>query len=222
MKKVLLTLALAAFAFAANAQFVIGGQIDVNHNGNATGDFGNTATTTFTFMPKVGYCLNDNMQIGLNFGMAYNYTRNYDGDNNNDHYFSNTGKMYLAAPYFRYNFAQWKNFKVFCEAQLALAMIPKNSWNNNTLGTSGEGNTKTTAINFNVVPGLNYAITDHISLDVYVNLLGLYYNYVTTTTTIAGTDIVDKTHDYGFMANMSAETINNHFNNFTIGFNYAF
>lgn len=230
MKKVLLTLALAAFAFAANAQYVIGGQIGVNHDGNANGDYSNNSNTTLTIMPKVGYWLNDNMQVGLNFGVDYNYNRNYAGDNNNDHYFSNTQLQYQIAPYFRYNFAQWNNFKVFCEAQLAFGITPKGSWKNTVANTSGNGNTKATAIDLTVVPGLNYALTENISLDLYVNLLGLYYNYTTTTTTVAGVDNVVKDHSMGLLADMTAQPflgigvagLAGHLTNFAVGFNYSF
>ena len=80
MKKVLLTLALAAFAFTANAQWVIGGTVSANHDNFHTDKYVRGATTTnITLLPKVGYQLNDNMQVGLLFGWTFNYERNYNG-----------------------------------------------------------------------------------------------------------------------------------------------
>ena len=222
MKKVLLTLALAAFAMTANAQLVIGGNIGFNHNGNSAGDYSTNATTSFSFMPKVGYWLNDQMQVGAQLGCNYNYRRVYDGDNNNDHYSSQTQMSWNFAPYFRYNLTSWKNFTVFAEAQVALGITPKASLKNNTTGTTADGNVKSFDLGVNIVPGLNYALTDNISFDLYINLAGVFYNFNKTTTTVAGTDNVTRNHTYGFMADMNAQTLTAHLNNFMIGFNYAF
>lgn len=226
MKKVLLTLALAAFAFTANAQWVIGGRIDLNHNGAAAGDYNTTAATNFTLMPKVGYWLNETMQVGVQFGANYAYTRNYDGDNNNDHYRSATQLVWNFNPYFRYNLTSWKNFTVFAEAQVLIGITPKSSWKTTNPSATGDGTTSAFDLGVNIVPGLNYALTDHISIDIYVNLARIFYNYnSTTTSTTVGTATVDNTnttHDWGFGANMNSQTINAHLNNFSIGFNYAF
>ena len=125
MKKILLTLALAAFAMTANAQFVIGGNLGVNHNGNHDKDFtaGSTATTTISIMPKIGYQLNENMQIGAQLGWDYTYNRAYtDPAGNSKTYNSRPQSAIEIDPYFRYNVASWKNFTVFAEAQLGFRM----------------------------------------------------------------------------------------------------
>jgi len=232
MKKILLTLALAAFAMTANAQWVLGGNIAFDHNGESTDEYSDKATTEFTLMPKIGYWLNDNMQVGISFGCTYDYLRNYTGDNNNDHYRSTTQWSWNFAPYFRYNLTSWKNFTVFCEAQLGLSITPKSSWKNTALDTDGEGNTNAFALNFDVTPGLNYALTDNISLDVYVDLLGLYYKYEATTTNVGGVETTDYSHNYGLKANMNAQpflgldmatpAMVGHLTLFRVGFNYAF
>ena len=100
MKKVLLTIAAVAFAFAANAQFVVGGQIGFQSNGghldytgvngattielHVPGNVNMTAvpatamkTSTLTLLPKIGYQLNDQMQAGLSFGIVRNKTIDY-------------------------------------------------------------------------------------------------------------------------------------------------
>lgn len=237
MKKIILTLALVAFGMTASAQWVLGGNIGFDHDGNSTGDYSDNATTELSIMPKIGYWLNEDMQIGIQLGCNYDYARNYDGDNNNDHYSSRTQLEWRFAPYFRYNLTSWKNFTVFCEAQLAFGITPKRSTWNNTTSTSGEGNTSSFDINFNVVPGLNYALTDKISFDAYIDLLGLYYNYNATTRTIGATDVTSHEHNYGFIADMNAMPIigngaidpttmlitnGGHFSLIRIGFNYAF
>lgn len=92
MKKVLLTIALAAFAFAANAQFVVSGSASFSTNGgstyglfettetgvnNAERNVPNNISNLFTFGPSIGYMLNDKMQVGLGFGLTINYNKNF-------------------------------------------------------------------------------------------------------------------------------------------------
>ena len=222
MKKVLLTLALAAFAFTANAQFVIGGNVDFNHNGNSAGDYSVNAQTNLSLMPKIGYWLNNDMQVGIQLGCTYNYRRLYDGDNNNDHYASQTQLMWNFNPYFRYNLTKWKKFTVFCEAQAHIGITPKSSWKTTNPEATGEGNTSVLDLGITIIPGLNYALTDKISFDVYVNLAALYYDLNKTTTTVGGVDNITRNHRWGIRGNMDAQTLNAHFGNFAIGFNYAF
>ena len=143
MKKVLLTLALAAFAFAANAQFVVSGSFGFSTNGGSTWGKNTAAgvtaeatlptdiNTTINFGPSFGYMLSDNMQVGLSLDLGYNYTKEFDA------VFPGTGAYTPAfdkaedwlvtkqfgfgiAPYFRYYFMQAGNFNFFCEAQLGL------------------------------------------------------------------------------------------------------
>lgn len=229
MKKIILTLALVAFGMTASAQWVLGGNVAIDHDGNSTGDYSDNATTEITLMPKIGYWLNDQMQVGIQLGCTYDYQRNYAGDNNNDHYASQTQLTWNFAPYFRYNLTSWKNFTVFCEAQLALGITPKSSWKNTVANTSGDGNTSAFDLNFNVVPGLNYALTDKISLDAYVDLLGLYYNYNATTRTVGAADVTTHNHNWGLKADMNAHPVlgvdagglTGHLTFIRIGFNYA-
>ncbi len=219
MKKALLTFALAAFAFTANAQWVLGGTIAADHSNIHANDYTGGATNNhFEIAPKVGYWLNDNMQIGIQVGWAYDYTRNYVG--NSDTYNSTSAAGVSGqptidiTPYFRYNFANWKNFTVFAEAQLNVGLHLESS-NYNTIGSVTTNNGDNfTSIGLAVIPGLNYSFNEHISMDIYVNLLGCYANFATADNW--------GSHEFGLGLNMDAQTLNNHLNNFAIGFNYAF
>lgn len=214
MKKILLTLALAAFAMTANAQWVLGGNIGVDHSNNHTTDYalGGTASTNISIMPKIGYWLNDDMQLGIQLGYTQSYNRNYLTDV--DSYTSNTGSALEFTPYFRYNVANWKNFTVFCEAQLNLTLGLESHGYNSVTETTTDAGDSYTSFGLAVIPGLNYAFTDHISMDIYVNLLALYANFYSDDNT--------GSHDWGFGLNMDAQTVNAHLNNFAIGFNYSF
>ena len=141
MKKVLLTLALAAFTFAANAQFVVTGNIGFNTNGGSVyGKMESTATgfTTieskvpqninnlFTFSPSVGYMLNDEMQVGLCFDLSISYRKTFSRGINNEAYTTPhldaeawtkvSQTNFTVAPYFRYYFMEAGNFNFFCQA----------------------------------------------------------------------------------------------------------
>lgn len=216
MKKVLLTLALAAFAFTANAQWVIGGNIGIDHTNNHANDYtiGSTSGTDFSIMPKIGYWLNDDMQVGAQLGYNYNYNRNYTNPAGNvDDYTSNTGSAIVFAPYLRYNVAKWNNFTVFCEGQLRLTLGLESHNYNSVTGNTLDLGDSFTQFGINIIPGLNYAINEKISLDLYVHLLGIHANFMTND---AG-----GSHSFGFGVDAGEQTIQAHLANFGIGFNYA-
>lgn len=214
MKKVLFTIAMIAFAMTANAQLILGGQIGLNHNGNHDDNYslGSNANTNITILPKIGYQLNDNMQIGIKLGVDYTYGRVYAAGE--DNYASNWQNTLYLAPYFRYNLMEWRSFTLFCEAQLAFGLHME-SHNYNTLTDNTTDNADDfTTIGLSIVPGLNYALSDKCSLDLYVNLARLACNWTLT-------DAFD-THSYDLGVNMDAQTLNAHLGNFAIGFNYHF
>ncbi len=218
MKKIFMTLALIAFAMTANAQFVLGGQVSLGHNGAHDDDFTagiSNATTNITIMPKIGYQLNDKMQLGIQFGLNYNYNRGYINPlGSEDDYVSGWGTVVRFNPYFRYNLTQWRNFTLFCEAQLSLGLhLETHNYNTVTDNTTDNADDFTT-IGLSIVPGLNYALSDKCSLDLYVNLARLACDWTLT-------DGVD-THSYDLDVNMNAQDLNAHLGNFAIGFNYHF
>ena len=218
MKKILLTLALAAFAFTANAQLVIGGNIGIDHNSRAhADDYASVSTTTtdITVLPKIGYQLNKDMQVGAELGWGYNYTRRYTGAGD-DSYISDPTSRIVIAPYFRYNFATWKKFNLFCEATLNFTLGLESTTHTFVAGneTTVKNGDNYTSIGINVVPGLNYAFNKSFSMDLYVNLASLGW------TMVSGDGW--GSHEWNVGANASAQSLNAHLNNFAIGFNYHF
>ena len=80
MKKLFITLALAAATFVgANAQFIIGGTIGGGVNfTKASYDGDDLASSTnggFNIGVKLGYAINDNMEIGLKAGIDWMQAR---------------------------------------------------------------------------------------------------------------------------------------------------
>ncbi len=260
MKKVLFTLALVAFAFAANAQFVVGGQIGYNTNGGNTANetvAGGTTTawdvptdiySTLTLLPKIGYNLNDKMQVGLSFGLNYNYAKEfntvyggaYTGMVNDAEDWTITSNTDIVlAPYFRYTLVNFtEKLTLFCEAQLGLTFSGKPKYTEHATAYAGltavdttfKGNTKATVVNFTITPGLNYKISDNFSADLYIDLLGLGYYYRSANTFVdmsaGGTTLTNETTRttsfFYLTANADAQNLNAHLGLFRLGFNYHF
>ena len=120
-------------------QVVIGSNIRIAHGGTSNGDFNDEASTNMSIKPKVGYWLNEKMQVGMQFGLDYAYTRDYSGTDNAK-YESATSTSWQFTPYFRYNLANWKSFTVFYARGTApgLSITPKSSWMRNYAPRSGE------------------------------------------------------------------------------------
>ena len=223
MKKILLSIVLAAFAFAANAQFVIGGQVSLNTNGGNTWDrsvAGNTTTeytipddinTNFVLAPKFGYNLNEKMHIGITLGFTSTvqkeyspytpYYINYKGFEGWD---KTTTNGFYVAPYFRYTFMTYNKLSFFAEAQLAYTMTPKGKVQHYNTPVSGvierhdetvEGTITTNSLSIAAVPGINYRFSNHFSADLYIDLLGI--GFVNQTThykdKVGGVDVERKT-----------------------------
>lgn len=267
MKKALLTLALAAFAFAANAQFVLGGQIDFRSFGGSTAynhvdpiaagsydyvtpGYTEVNTNTLSILPKIGYNLNEKMQVGAKLGFVWNKTKDFSGYDvirsqvaDFEGWTSESSLGFIVAPYFRYNFANSGKFTFFCEAQVALQINPNAKLHtyNSAYTIAGVNiaevdeddltySFKSTSIALTIVPGVNYKINDKFSADLYVDLLGLGFTHRTTTTfndyTVGGVaDTYETTRNYNdfyLMANCDAQTLRNHLNVFRLGFNYHF
>ena len=274
MKKVLLTLAVTCFAFAASAQIVVGGQIGFNtNNGNlnshtvlsGTGvpgaDYDRTwdrpanPYTSFTFMPKIGYNLNEKMQVGAQLGFTYTTTTIYNAVYGLSYSYTypeaeDWEKIstfdFSIAPYFRYNVAEMGKFTFFCEAQFYFGITSKPTYTDHAtklevlgltydaVDTTYKGNTSITSFGISVTPGLNYKFTDHVSMDIYIDLLGLGFNHRHINTfddnnpnnvygTYTDTEEYNTTsNDFYFNANFNAQTVREHLSLFRLGFNYVF
>ncbi len=245
MKKVFLTLALVAFTMAANAQWILGGQLGFNTtSGTFTSetspvwDAPNNKAMTLAIAPTISYVLNDKMQVGLGIEYSYGTMTNYTQGAyalNQEVWSKTSMTMFTVAPYFRYYFANAGKFNFFCEAALGFGISPRTKIhdysNAAVLGYDDEydGTTKTTMIGLTVTPGVNYRISDHWSADCYIDLAGLAFLHTSTKTYVGGTgtnkdDLVSTDVDnmFGLVANSSAQDLNAHFGNFRIGFNYHF
>lgn len=238
MKKVFLTLALAAFAFAANAQFVIGGNLGFNTTGysnkNVNGDaYINPAQPkdlNFNIDLKAGYQLNDKMQLGLIFGIETGRSlyETPKATEINTVAYSQKDKHFgldLMA-YFRYNVCEFGHFTFFAEATAGIETgNTKTVYKDDPInGNETFKNTKDFAWGINVVPGMNYAFNDNFSMDLYLNFIGLGFNSYTRTGYIYPGEKTASTtmNEFGFNFQSSGMTIDYLTRMVTVGFNYHF
>lgn len=243
MKKVLFMLAFAGLTMAANAQLILGGQFGFNTNGGTNTNevapvftVPNTKTMNLTIAPTISYVLNDNMQVGVSLGYGMTSTTNYGAGAyamDKEAWAKNTWTTFGVAPYFRYYFAQAGNFNFFCQAELGFYLTPRTKTHNYdnsvtpVIDDNVNGAWSQTTLALTIVPGVNYKFNDNWSADCFINLAGLAFTHTTFKTfgvpgdpdKLTNTD-VDNT--FNLMANMSAQDLNAHLGNFSIGFNYHF
>ena len=95
MKKILMTLAVAFVAVAANAQVYVGGNVGIASSKNGDAD----AVTTYKVLPEIGYNLDQNWAIGTTVGFGkgtpVNIEKPEDGMLQN---------YFTVEPYVRYTF----------------------------------------------------------------------------------------------------------------------
>lgn len=225
MKKALLFFAVVAFAFTANAQFFVGGNLGLHRDASGAAYDGKTygakdVNFDFTFAPKVGYQINDAFQVGAKFlwnrfdALSYSalLTDDYKVDYKDNHYINMFGFGIFA----RYNVYNTGSLTVFCEADLSMLF---GTWKNSRTYVDGEGadatvdGAKTTTFGVGITPGLNYAFNEHFSMDLYLDLLGISYSKYSVK---AATDdkYVKNTREFNLLSEQNGIL--------SIGFNYIF
>jgi len=196
MKKFFITLAFVAAACFAQAQFFIGGNIGYISNGGTgeqkqgkeTTSINLPKTTSFTIAPSVGFMFKENMGVGLDIAYTSDkykyetkltsYTRKQSG--------------FEFAPYFRFVFGDFSPVKLYVDGRInygsGSVKITRVDEEDVTRNYDGD---KYTTFGIAVVPGIQYNITDNISVNAKVNLLSL--GYVSTKYI---TNDVDNFYDY--------------------------
>lgn len=111
MKKLIVIIALALFAFSANAQVYVGGALSFFPGGGGTG--------VFTLAPEVGYNLSSNTAVGARVSFDNQF-----------------GTTFALNPYYRYGFKTFGDVMLFIDAEL---QIQSNTNGGNNTTTFGAG-----------------------------------------------------------------------------------
>lgn len=240
MKKVILTLAAVALMGVANAQFFVGGNLgfgmDKGSRTVTTTTSGTSSevsvdlpkTVDFGIFPKVGYQINDRLSAGLIFGFGMQKTTDWNGPTTVENYESTENlKTWEVLPFVRYNAFNFGAFTMFAELQIGVrGEFGTQRVEYDMAGThrAVEADApKTFGFGVNLVPGLAYNLNEHVSFDLYFNLINIGFNTEKVTTVEEDTDLgvkvedVTKTSDFGLGIRSLASQ-----NAVTIGFNYKF
>lgn len=213
MKKIFLTIALAAMTFSANAQFFVGGEIGLSTTGgNTKATFnGQTQTvknggvTTITIAPELGYQFSEKFLVGASLGVAPTINTTYTVDNTAT---KTTTVSWLINPYARYRLAALGNFGVWAQGGLTIG------------GLKHDENTSDFVFNIGVLPVLTYSINEHFTLLTRLNVFSLNFTSSTTTTKYEGgnTKVNTNTFNIGASTNNVIGTLGG----ITLGCVYSF
>ncbi len=146
MKKIFLTVAVAAMALTASAQVYVGGEVGAWRNPDAN-------TTTFAIKPEVGYQLSDKWDLGIGIGYGYGYNS---GTSVNE---------FQVDPYARWSFAKFGPVSLFLQMGFGISTYKVKPEN----GPSGDANT---AWRVGVAPGLRVNLAKNIDFVAHVGFLG--------------------------------------------------
>lgn len=106
MKKVFLTVALAAASLAASAQVYVGGEVGFwrNTDGNHT---------NFNIKPEIGYNLSDKWDLGIGIGFNHDYYGM--GEYNGQTLSKTKANSFEVDPYARWSFVKFGPVKLFLD-----------------------------------------------------------------------------------------------------------
>lgn len=182
MKKLVLSMAaIALFAMTANAQIWIGGSVGYSSESeketwkNAENKLKESkpASTTISISPKVGYQLNDKLEVGGLVSLSSSKT--YD-DKLDDKDVWIKKVSYSIAPFARYQFASFGKFALKAVGSISFGQVLP-STKDGKEKTAGD---KTTTLALNAYPIISYTLSDKFDFEAGLNFFGLSASTSTT------------------------------------------
>ena len=162
MKKFLFAVAVLATSLTASAQLWVGGSLNFD---NSKEWDENKASTSWGISPKIGYALDDALEVGLGFGI-----RGASFENNAET--KSSQLSFSVAPFVRYTFFSDGNFSLFVEGNVSYA------YNSDKEEPKVGETSKTNDWEFgvNILPGFKYTLTDHFALVGTIGSLSYTHN----------------------------------------------
>ena len=215
------------------------------------GDNSLKKTTSITVLPEVDYWLNDKFEVGVEFGATWSKTKDRSGYTTQrqqvegfDGWESTEAWTFLFAPFVRYNYLHSGRWTAFCEASVNFSLTPNARRHVYTSAYTlfGTDHPEVDADNLNysyhssslgvtVVPGVSFAITERLSADLYIDLLGLgfihsrettFNNYATSGSAENTSEVTSIGNRFYLTADASPHDITSHLNLFRMGFSVRF
>ncbi len=194
MKKSILLIFVIALYFNANAQIHIGGSVGFSSDNSKSTSEGTTveepSSTYIKLMPDVEYMLADNFSVGGQIGFSFNKTKDAPDDTETALF------MFEIAPYTRMYFPLSENIEFFGEGGIGFA---RGTEKITVEGTSNDGNTYTD-FSLGVAPGLRYAISEKLKLELRAGYLGYGFSSIDDND---DPETVQKNNKFGFNLNLS-------------------
>ncbi|MDR2085631.1 MAG: porin family protein [Dysgonamonadaceae bacterium] len=150
MKKVILTMFLAVSGLClVSAQVYLGGSVGFSTSNSKPEKGTKTDQSSFSFIPEVGYSLNQDLDLGLKVGFGNNeYADNTESSN------------WIVAPYVKYSFAEFGRFSVWGQGELFV-------------GGAENNKVKSSSFGLNIKPVLKYNLSDNFVLVTNLNFLNI-------------------------------------------------
>ena len=250
MKKVVFAIAAMCIGYVVNAQVFLGGNLSLgisNSYNNSTNVVGSTTSESswdgpknlnFIFTPNLGYKFNDKWAIGVigGFDMGKHrvvVTTPDEGTNWVDYRKETitTSTSWQVSPYFRYATAHYGKLSFFMEYSFPFVwntpdkIYTEIDYNIGEKHTHIENNIDSPIKSFSwgisIVPGFNYAINGHCSMDLYVDVLKLAYKHTRTTNYMEGENWSKEVKTYGNDFYIGINSLANS-SLFRLGFTYTF
>lgn len=180
MKKIILTALVAVASVAANAQAWIGGEAGYNTSKTTIDGTQTAKSNSVTFLPEVGYSLDENFDIAVAIGYAH-------GDSQaTEHSKTSVNNSFILKPYVRYTYAKVGDLKFFVDGGFGYV-------NTHVSGVDDNVNTWTIGIN----PGLAYSLSPKTTLVAHVGDLSYSFSKQGDLKTNAFNLGVDNTVTFG-------------------------
>ena len=163
MKKFILTALVAVASLAANAQVWVGGEVGYSHLRQTTNKVEDWKANNFSFLPEIGYKLNDKFDVAAKIGYAH-------GEAGNDlagvsvPVYYDFANAFVLNPYVRYTFAKAGDFSFFADGGFSYVH-----------GHACGDDASTNAWQIAIKPGIAYALSEKVSLVAHIG--GIAYSY---------------------------------------------
>lgn len=220
MKKVILSLALMVAAASASAQWYVGAGLTLDSNPSSATEkkstTGSTTTTTettgtdkdfdFSIAPEIGYCITDKFCVGMTLTMGSGKA-----DDNQEITSTNGASSSITKdskwevrPYAQYYYKSFGKVNAYLQGGFYVggdkSSTTSESWDaTKNAVVADPSSTETTNSTFGlfVTPGMDFKISDKISLWANLDFLSLQYytnsNVYTQTKPVSGEDKIETT-----------------------------
>jgi hypothetical protein len=202
MKKVVLIMCVAVSSMlSANAQFYLGGSLNLGSTVNKPENGDKTTVSTLTLNPELGYTVIQDLELGGSLLIS-----------NHEDAQDCKSTEWSISPYARYSFVEFGKFSVWGQAGLLLG----GSSYERIEGGGNKVDYSTSELGLNIVPVLKYSLSNHFDLISRLNFLNINFSQITTE---RESDNVGTTINFTLGANShNVATLGN----ISIGFIYKF